>query len=107
MIVAIESVADLLEALGDVPANRVLLRPAPGTATEADVIAIFRGPGSRLCELIDGTLVEKPVGLAESRLAAILMSFLGPFVSSRNLGFVTGEQGMMWLTPSRLRGPDV
>ena len=36
----IVTMADLLERLGDIPPNRVRLRPAPGTATEADVVAI-------------------------------------------------------------------
>ncbi len=50
--------ADLLEQLGDISADRVLLRPYPGTATEQDVIEIDARE-DRLCELVDGVLVEK------------------------------------------------
>ena len=35
-----KTVAELLDQLGDVPPERVLLDPWPGTATEADVIAL-------------------------------------------------------------------
>jgi hypothetical protein len=70
--------ADLLEQLGGVPAERVLVRPAPGTATEKDVIRL-RDRTGRLCELVDGVLVEKTVGLYESRVAIVLGYFWRPF----------------------------
>ena len=53
------------------PAERIRLIPAPGTATEEDVLTSDSRFG-RLCELIDGVLVEKPVGYYESRLAVVL-----------------------------------
>lgn len=46
------TVADLLQNLGQIPADRVRLQPAPGTATEEDLLQ------TRRCELIDGTLVK-------------------------------------------------
>ena len=52
-----EYISELLHRLGGVPANRVRLRPTPGTATERDVLAI-RDHEDRLCELVDGVLVE-------------------------------------------------
>jgi hypothetical protein len=64
----IETVADLLERLGGIPAWRVRFRPAPGTATEQDVLAASR-EGKRVCELVDGVLVEKAMGYKESALA--------------------------------------
>jgi hypothetical protein len=54
----IDTLADLLERLGGIAPDRVRFRPAPGTATEADVIAV-RERHQRICELIDGVLVEK------------------------------------------------
>ncbi|HEV3167670.1 MAG TPA: hypothetical protein VGZ22_26940 [Isosphaeraceae bacterium] len=71
-----ETVADLIEHLGGIPARRVWLRPAPGTATEADVIAIEERE-NRLCELVDGVLVEKDMGFLESFLALELGRLLG------------------------------
>jgi hypothetical protein len=56
-----QTVADLLERLGGIPARRVRLRPTPGTATEQDVIEVHDRE-KKLCELVDGVLVEKVMG---------------------------------------------
>jgi Uma2 family endonuclease len=101
----IESVADLLERLGNVPAHRVRMVPTPGTASVADLEAMMRE--GRLCELIDGTLVEKAMGVEESLLAVFLIRVVDQFVSTRKLGLVTEAQGLRWLAPTRLRGPDL
>ncbi len=58
----IETLADLLEQLGGITPDRVRFRPAPGTATEEDVLAIRHSPERRLCEVVDGVLVEKAMG---------------------------------------------
>ena len=100
------TVADLLEALGDIPPERVLIRPAPGTATEDDVIAIH-AQKKRLCELVDGTLVEKPMGYDESRLALEIGYILVGFLRQHDLGTVAGEAGMMRLLTGLVRIPDV
>lgn len=104
--VTIETLADLLEQLGDIPADRVRFHPAPGTATEADVLNVHDHEG-RLCELVDGVLVEKVMGFRESYLAGALIDFLRVFVRPRNLGLVTGADGMMRLAPGLVRIPDV
>jgi Uma2 family endonuclease len=105
-IAAIETLADLLEQLGGIAPERVRFRPAPGTATEEDVLAIHDREG-RLYELVHGVLVEKAVGLRESLLAIALASLLRGFVRPRNLGLVTGADGMMRLFPGLVRIPDV
>lgn len=51
--------ADLWNRLGRIPLARIRIIPPPGTATEKDVLAARREPYRRLCELVDGTLVEK------------------------------------------------
>jgi hypothetical protein len=56
-----KTVADLLKQLGDIPPDRVRLYPAPGTATENDVIRVLDHE-NRPCELVDGTLVVKRWG---------------------------------------------
>lgn len=104
--VALETLADLLEHLGDIPAARVRLHPPPGTATEADVLNVHDHE-DRLCELVDGVLVEKAMGFRESYLAAVLIRILGGFVERWNLGLVTGADGMMRLAPGLVRIPDV
>src|SRR5688500_454821 len=63
-----DTVADLLHRLGDVPAFRVRLRPPPGQATVQDVLDVHARE-KRLCELVDGTLVEKGMSYRESALA--------------------------------------
>src|SRR5262249_32018285 len=103
---AIETLADLLEYLGGIAPQRVRFRPAPGTATAEDVLAIHARE-DRLYELIDGVLVEKAVGLRESYLASVLIAILWNFVRLRNLGMVTGEAGMMRLALRLVRIPDV
>ena len=99
------TIADLLEGLGGIPARRVLWRPTPGAATERDLIAV-NTHGHRLYELVDGTLVEKPMGFDESRLAALLVKFLLDFVERYDLGAVFGADGMMRLFPGLVRLPD-
>lgn len=101
-----QTVADLLERLGDVPPARIRIQPPPGTATEADVLEI-RSRRKRLCELVDGVLVEKAMGFSESAIAGLILAFLRGFVIPRNLGIVVGADGMMRLQPGLVRIPDV
>ena len=103
---SIRTLADLMERLGRVPLERIRFRPPPGTATESDVLEV-RSREQKCCELVDGVLVEKAVGYEESILAIYIASMLGEFVRERNLGHVTGEQGMVRLSPGLVRIPDV
>jgi Uma2 family endonuclease len=100
------TIRDLVEQLGDIPLDRIRMNPPPGQATEDDVIEVARRE-KRYCELIDGVLVEKTVGLEESFLAIALAGFLRAFVIPRNLGLVSGADGMIRLFPGLVRGPDV
>lgn len=101
-----ETVADLLEQLGSIPPERIRLHPPLGTATEADVLAPPDGV-KRLCELVDGVLVEKPMGYFESRLAAVLIGYLEIFLRAHDLGIVLGEAATLRLSPGLVRLPDV
>jgi Uma2 family endonuclease len=103
----VQTVADLVERLGGIPSDRIRLRPFPGTATEDDVIAAENGPRKRLCELIDGVLVEKAMGAKESVIAVVIIGLLEPFVKQHDMGVVLGEGGMLRLWPGRVRIPDV
>ena len=100
------TLADLLRSLGGIVPDRVLMDPPPGRAVEADVEAVLRRE-HRLCELVDGTLVEKAIGYRESVLALAIASALREFVIPRNLGLVSGESGMMRLFAGLVRMPDV
>lgn len=100
------TLVDLMERFGPMPSWRIRTVPAPGTATEKDVVRIHEHE-DRLCELVDGILVEKDVGYEESLLAGLLLTILNNFVLPRRLGLVAGEAGMMNLGMRRIRIPDV
>lgn len=102
----IPTLADLLDRLGGIAPQRVRFYPAPGTATEPDVVAVH-GREKRLCELIDGVLVEKPMGYRESILAIAIAAAVRAFVKPRDLGVVSGADGMIRLLPGLVRIPDV
>jgi Uma2 family endonuclease len=102
-----ENLADLVDRLGHVPLDRIRMQPAPGTATEQDVLAALEAPRKRICELIDGVLVEKAMGYAESVLASLLIESLNAFVRAHNLGLVTAPDGTVRLWAGRVRIPDV
>lgn len=103
-----ESLADLLRRLGNVPACRVRLHPPPGTATEEDAIRNNESKlRTALCELVDGTLVEKPMGWEESAIAILIARFLGNYVQPRRLGTILGSDAMLRLVPGLMRAPDV
>src|SRR4051812_13224175 len=97
---------ELLRDLGGVPTSRVRMHPAPGTAALRDLIRIGK-KDNRVYELVDGTLVAKPMAFSESNIAALLLTAIQNFLATNNLGMLTGEQGLMRLLPGLARGPDV
>jgi Uma2 family endonuclease len=100
------TVADLQDHLGGVPTNRIRLFPPPGSATEEDALRIGAHE-DRLCELVDGVLVEKPMAGFESILAGILIHLLNAYLESNPRGVVLGESGSLWILPKKMRIPDV
>ena len=58
--------------------------PLPGTATEQDVIDI-ESRENRLCELVDGVLVEKPLAYMGSYVAGQILTKLNNFVEPGRL----------------------
>src|SRR5438046_2428745 len=101
------TLAEVLEKLGNIPLHRIRTRPAPGMATEDDVIAARESPARRLCELVDGVLVEKPMGYHESILAGEILALLRNHVRPRKLGAVSGADSFHRLMPGLVRLPDV
>ena len=87
------------------PLERVVFDPWPGTATEADLLRLVEG--DRLCELIDHTLVEKPVGYWEALVASTIAKILGNYVDDRDLGAVSGPDSTMRMKSGNVRLPDV
>jgi Uma2 family endonuclease len=100
------TLTDLVAKFGPLPASRIRHDPPPGTATEQDVIDI-QTREKRLCELVDGVLVEKTMGFFESHVAAILIRFLDTFLDKHDLGIVAGADGILRLGYGLVRIPDV
>ncbi len=96
--------AELLARVGDIPVDRIVFKPYP--ATEQDLLDLHAKTG-RLYELVDGILVEKPMGYPEGFLAATLIYYLQAWVLPRKLGAVGAPDSMMRLAPRRVRLPDV
>jgi Uma2 family endonuclease len=105
--VAAETMADLVARLGGVPLDRLRIPPAPGMATEKDLIAALEGPQKRICELVDGVLVEKPMGTKEALLGGVIAHRLWDHVEPQDLGVIIPADGPLrpWLGLVRI--PDV
>lgn len=99
----VKTLAEVVRDLGDIPLSRIRAVPAPGTATAKDLDK----PGNSLCELIDGVLVEKPVGAHESFLGLYLGHLIVAFVQKHDLGVVLGADGLFWVNDEQLRAPDI
>jgi Uma2 family endonuclease len=93
---------DVWERVGRVPLKRIRMNPPPGYATEKDVIRI-QDREDISCELIDGVLVEKTVGIIESSVGKRLGRYLDAFVDEHELGFVTNPDGTFRLMPGLVR----
>jgi Uma2 family endonuclease len=95
-----------LSKLGGIPAGRVRLDPFPGTATKRDLVRLHSRE-DKLYELVDRTLVEKPMGSPESYLAARLIGQFERFLGDHDLGFLYAPDALIEVLPGLVRGPDV
>src|SRR4051794_16456533 len=102
----VETLGQFMERLGSVPLDRILMSPAPGTATEEDLLRVS-ARRDRLYELVDGVLVEKAVGTPESLVGGIVGRLLGNYVEEHDLGVVLPADAMLRLAPGLVRVPDV
>jgi Uma2 family endonuclease len=100
------TMAELWKRLGKVPLERIWTQPAPGAATVDDVVRV-EAEYNRLCELVEGTLVEKAVGFDESRVAVWLSTLINVHLDETDQGICVGEGGMMQIAPGLVRIPDV
>jgi Uma2 family endonuclease len=101
-----ETLADLLHDLGDVAPRRVRFHPAPGTAREKDLIRLQEHQ-DRLCELVDGVLVEKIMGAPESCLTSVLDRRLGNYLDENDRGYLMVTDGPTRLRKGLVLMPDV
>jgi len=103
----IENLADLVKRLGDIPLERIRFRPAPGTATEQDVIEIERRGDSPLCELVEGTVVDRAIGFKESLVTGEIAHSLGSYLDRNDRGFCVMASCLMRFAPGVVRCPSV
>jgi Uma2 family endonuclease len=98
--------SDFLKSLGDISPTRIRMNPWPGTAVESDVTWVHDHE-DRLCELIDGVLVEKVMGFQEAYLALEIAAEMRLFTKKHDLGIVVGDGGTVRLEPGLVRIADV
>ena len=75
------------------PFARIRVSPTPGTATEQDILDVERQTG-QICELIDGTLVDKVMASLESMLALEIAFHIKLYLQTRDLGVVLAPTGI-------------
>lgn len=101
------SLADLVERLGSIPLTRIRRIPAPGTATEDDLIFNNDVAKDARCELIDGVLVEKAaMSHFEDLLATILITELQLYVRRNRIAKVFTNGALYRPIQGNLRIPD-
>ncbi len=98
--------ADMQTHLGGIPLERIRMYPPPGMAAEKDVLEAESHSG-RICELVDGVLVEKTMGYFESLLAVEISFLLKLFLQTHDFGIVLGADGTLRILPDQVRVPDV
>jgi Uma2 family endonuclease len=97
---------EVLRAFGGIPPSRVRMDPPPGTVTTRDLLRLWKAEG-RMCEPVDGTLVEKPTAFFKSNVASLIITAIQNYLVAADLGIVVGEQGMLKLVRGLVRAPDV
>jgi Uma2 family endonuclease len=95
------TVADLVDRLGGIPLDRIKMHPAPGTATEEDVVRC------QCCELIDGVIVETGMGWEEAGWEMILGGLIEQYLRGNRIAILAGASGLTRLEPGRIRIPDL
>ena len=103
----IKNLADLVKRLGDIPLERIRFRPAPGTATEEDVIEIEQRGDSPLCELVDGTAVDRAIGFKESLVTTKIGGHIGSYLDRDDRGICVMANCLMRFAPGLVRCPSL
>lgn len=92
--------------LGGIPLERIRMYPPPGMATQSHLEHLVDNKIS-LCELIDGTLVEKSEGWYEATLAQIIGGFLQEYLAKHKSGLGLGADAALRILGDQIRLPDV
>ena len=105
-LAGVENLAEVLDRLGNVPLERVVFGRRFGSATEKDVLKLLEAPRKRICELIDGILVEKAMGFWESTLASIITHYIWAYLDEFDLGMAFSPDAPIRVKTGRIRFPD-
>ncbi len=100
------SVADMLAHVGHVSPDRVRMDSPPGRATEGDLLA-YQARTGRICELIDGVLVEKITGAPAALLAGFVLHLFWQHLEVHDLGIVLAPDGLLRILGTQIRVPNV
>jgi Uma2 family endonuclease len=102
------TMGELLDRLGGITPHRVCADPPPGTATVRDFIRRDgRSASGTMCELIDRTLVEKPMGSEQTTLTMWIGYKLQAYLEEHPIAFVSGETYPLLVAPGLVRSPDI
>ncbi len=102
------SLADWWELLGQVPLDRIISNPSPGTVTFEQFERMDARHDGRLVELVNNTLVEKAVGRREAELAGEVFFAVKSHVKANKLGGkVVPGNGPIKMAGGNSRLPDV
>ncbi|MEM7806684.1 MAG: Uma2 family endonuclease [Planctomycetota bacterium] len=100
--------AELWHRLGEIPLDRIVVDPKPGSVDYGFYAKIDGRWNDMLVELVDGTLIEKPMGRKESRIGMRVGRLLGNAIDAIDLGGkLSGEAGMLRMAGKNVRVPDV
>ena len=103
----IDTLADLVRWLGDLPIDRICVTPPPGLATERDVLAARRTPERWLCELVGGVLIRKAYDFWAAVLSGQVMCRISDIEQIRRKGAMLAGSMPYRLAPGLVRIPDV
>ena len=102
-----KSVADLLHDLGDIPSERVRMDPPPGRVTFDELVTANETRTGRVCEWVDGTLVEKATGWFESFITMNLSGYFFGYLETNPIGLLLGPDAVLRILPKVGRAGDV
>lgn len=100
------TLAEVWFRVGQVPLQRILANPPPGTATIDDAVR-SQEKFAVSCELVNGVLVAKTMGFFESKIALRLAYFLQQYLEQHPIGEVNGIDGPCETVADQVRKPDV
>ena len=99
--------SDWWDALGNVPLDRVVFDPPPGTVEYEDYLRLGGRHDGWLVELVDNTLVRKPMGMKEDAVGMEVGGLLRDYKKKHATGaLIIGAQGMTTMRTGNVRYPD-